>query len=246
MSGRQSVYRITRVAETDSTNARVKEWAARGESEGAVLIADAQSAGRGRLGRSFYSPSGTGLYMSVLLRPRLAAEDMPLLTTAAAVAACRAIEVAAGQRPAVKWVNDVFLCGRKVCGILVEGVPEQYAVLGAGMNLCAPPDGFPADIADIAGAIFQDRAAAEAQKNGLAARFLNEFWELYRLLPDTAYLAEYRARCMTLGRRVLVPGEPACEAVAVDIDGRGALILRTDDGQTRRVAAGEISLRPLP
>lgn len=243
MSGARDFYRITTVDETDSTNRQVREWAARGEGEGAVLIARAQTAGRGRMGRSFYSPAGTGLYLSVLLRPGLAAADASLLTTAAAVAGCRAIEAVTAKRPAIKWVNDLLLNGKKIAGILAEGVWGAYAVLGVGVNLCTPAGGFPPELEPIAGALYGEGPVREDERSGLAARFLEEFYTLYTRLPDTAFLKEYRARCITLGSRVLVPANAPYEAVAEDIDDAGALILRLDSGETRRLLAGEVSLR---
>jgi BirA family biotin operon repressor/biotin-[acetyl-CoA-carboxylase] ligase len=234
------------VEEVDSTNARLKEWAAKGEAEGAVLIAGKQSAGRGRRGRGFFSPAGTGLYMSVLLRPRLDPADTVLLTPLAAVAACRAIGAAAGQPAGIKWVNDILLGGQKVGGILAEGIPGAYVVLGIGINLFDPPEGFPAEIAGIAGSVFGREACLEQQTSGLMARLLGELYALYTALPDTAFMREYRALSLVLNRRVRVLAEPGFEALAEDIDDCGALMLRKDDGERVRLCAGEVSVRLLP
>lgn len=239
-------YRVTALGEIDSTNARLKEWAAMGEAEGAVLIADAQSAGRGRRGRGFFSPAGTGLYMSVLLRPRLDAADTALLTPLAAVAVCRALKASAGREAGIRWVNDILLNEKKVCGILAEGVPGAYTVLGIGINLCDPPGGFPADIAGLAGSVFGGEPCAEEQKSGLAARLLEELYALYTALPDTAFMREYRALSLVLNRRVRVLAEPGFEALAEEIDEDGALIVRKDDGERVRLCAGEVSVRPRP
>ena len=236
-------YTLHTADEVDSTNARVKDWAAGGAPEGAVLIAERQSAGRGRRGRSFYSPEGTGLYMSILLRPAFAAEHTPLITTAAAVAVCRAIrETGADAR--IKWVNDVLIGERKVCGILCEGVPGAYAVLGIGVNLCDPAGGFPPELAAAAGSVF-GAACTQNERCGLAARILEAFYSIYRALPDAAFMDEYRARNLVPGKRVRVLSEPPYEARAVSILDDGALLVQTDGGETRRIGSGEVSVRPL-
>ncbi|MDO4573446.1 MAG: biotin--[acetyl-CoA-carboxylase] ligase [Clostridia bacterium] len=236
-------YRLREIPETGSTNSDMKARALAGGLEGETLIAGRQRAGRGRLGRSFYSPPDTGLYISVLLRPGLRPEESPLITLAAAVAACRAIRAESGASPEIKWVNDLLLGGRKVCGILTEGQPGAYAVMGAGFNLCPPADGFPEEIQDIAGTIFPEGCAAE-RRSGLAARFLEEFYLLYRSLPDRRFMEEYRARSVIVpGRRVKVLSEPPYEAEAERIDDDGALLLRLRDGTGRRLLAGELSLR---
>ena len=239
-------YRVRAVEETDSTNARLKEWAAAGEAEGAVLMAGAQSSGHGRRGHDFFSPPGTGLYMSVLLRPKLDPADTALLTPLAAVAVCRAIGASAGQTPGVKWVNDIMLNGRKVGGILAEGLPGEYVVLGIGINLCDPPEGFPPEIAGLAGSVFGQKPCAEGEKSGLAARLLEELYALYTVLPDTAFMWEYRNLSVVLNRRVYVLAERGFEALAEDIDERGALIVRKDDGERVRLCAGEVSVRLWP
>ena len=135
-----------------STNDTVKALAAEGAPEGVVVLAEAQTAGKGRMRRQFFSPDGTGIYMSILLRPKLAAEDALFITTAAAAAVADAIEAATGENAGIKWVNDVYLRGLKVCGILTEGALGleegnlEYAVLGIGINAIAPQNGFPEEI----------------------------------------------------------------------------------------------------
>ena len=235
-------YRVTITDEVDSTNARVREWAESGEAAGAVLIAYSQRAGRGRRGRSFYSPAGTGLYMSALLRPELAPADTALITTAAAVAACRAVAASANLRLSIKWVNDLLLDGKKVGGILAEGVPAEHVVLGIGLNLCDPAGGFPEEIAQSAGSLLGAQPCDEQQREELAALFLDEIYALVTALPDTDFMWEYRARSVVLGRTVRVLSEPPYEAVAEAIDERGALIVRLADGRRICLSAGEVSV----
>ena len=203
------------------TNAALRARAENGAPEGLVLIAQAQSAGRGRGGHSFFSPQG-GLYLSILLRPEMAA-----------VAACRAAEKVSGAELRIKWVNDLWRDGRKVCGILTEAALDMesgmldYAVLGLGFNITAPPDGWPAELQDVAGALFDD-APPPGARAALAAAFLNEFWALYHGVPKPEYLPEYRARQALLGQTVTVTprnGTPR-KAEALDIDEDCRLVVR--------------------
>ena len=200
--------------------------------KGLVLIAQAQSAGRGRGGHSFFSPQG-GLYLSILLRPEIGLRQAVRLTAMAAVAACRAAEKVSGAELRIKWVNDLWRDGRKVCGILTEAALDMesgmldYAVLGLGFNITAPPDGWPAELQDVAGALFDD-APPPGARAALAAAFLNEFWALYHGVPKPEYLPEYRARQALLGQTVTVTprnGTPR-KAEALDIDEDCRLVVR--------------------
>ena len=139
-----------------STNTELIEMAKNGAKEGTVLIASEQTAGKGRTGKSFYSPEGSGVYLSILLRPDFKPEDALFLTTIAAVATAKAIESVSDKEAKIKWVNDVYLDNKKVCGILTESALSSdmekldYAVVGIGINLCPPEGGFPDDIKNIA------------------------------------------------------------------------------------------------
>ena len=164
-----------------STNTVLKGLAEQGGAEGMVLLAQEQTQGKGRLGRTFFSPKGTGLYMSVLLRPRFSAEEALSITTAAAVAVAEAVDQVTGQHARIKWVNDVYLRGRKVCGILTEAAVDfesgglQYAVLGMGINIREPEGGFSPELAQVAGALFPGEVPAGARTR-LAAAILNRFF----------------------------------------------------------------------
>lgn len=231
----------------DSTNALLRQRAAEGAREGCVILSNQQTQGRGRLGREFYSPPDTGVYMSLLLRPRdLEPSQAVKITTMAAVAACRAIEAVSGKHAAIKWVNDIFLSGKKVCGILTEGSYNLETgklgdvVLGIGFNVYPPAGGFPEELADIAGSIFQNQV--DEGKNRLAASFLNHFLEIYH--SPNGYAREYRERSMVIGRaiRVLAPsGERA--AYALDVDKGCRLVVRYDDGSVDTLSSAEISIR---
>lgn len=244
------VRRVEAYPLLDSTNRAAAEAAARGEAEGLVVVAGAQNAGRGRKGRAFHSPAGTGLYMSVLLRPALPLSDAPLLTPAAAVAVAEAVERVAGRAARIKWVNDVLLDGKKVCGILTETACDvqsgrlTYAVLGIGVNLTPPDGGFPREIADTAGALFARGACPPEAAERLAAAILNAFSPLYAGLGERAWLDAYIARSSVIGRRVQVlSAQGGREAIVTGVDRDARLLVRYADGSEEALASGEISVR---
>lgn len=209
-----------------------------------AVIAKRQTGGRGRLGRRFYSPEGTGLYLSVLLRPDLPPEELTSVTPAAAVAVCRALEELGAERCAIKWVNDVYIRGKKVCGILTEAGPGlQYAVVGVGINVTEPEGGFPADIAGVAGAVFP-RSRGELRET-VAAAFLRHFYEICAALPGGP-AEEYRERSFLVGRTVdVVRGDVVRRARVLAVDGQYRLLVRYEDtGGEEALFSGEVSIRP--
>lgn len=233
--------------ELSSTNKTARELEPSLDGE-ALIIARRQSGGRGRMGRSFFSPEG-GLYMSLLLRPKMSAAEAVKLTSAAAVAVSCAIDEIAGVRCGIKWVNDVYLDGRKVCGILTEAQITDgalsFAVLGIGVNLVPPKCGFPEEIKNRAGSVF-DRIEAD-EDDRLAAGIVNEFMRMYRN-GAAEHLAEYRERSFLIGREVdvmrIADGE--CRpAVAVAIDDECRLVVRYADGSAEALGSGDVSVRGL-
>jgi len=242
---------LTILSETSSTNTLAREAGEAGAPHGSVFAAASQTAGRGRRGRTFCSPDGTGLYVSLLLRPEMDAAHAVRITTAADVALCRALESMGVTDTSVKWVNDIFRGGRKIAGILTEAsfTPDakmRYAVLGVGVNVSPPAGGFPPEIADIAGAAW-DRPIENGRARLLAA-FLTEFFALYDTLTDenASHMEEYRRRCFVLGQPVTViptGGLPSYDAAAEDIDEECRLLIRLPDGRTETLSTGEISVR---
>lgn len=240
----------------DSTNTRIKEYAAAGKPEGIIIVAEEQTAGRGRMGRSFYSPQMSGVYISFLFRPKFTAEESLFLTTAAAVAAAEAIEEASGVKAEIKWVNDVYCHGKKVCGILteasvnVENSMLEYAVTGIGFNVREPEGGFPEELRDIAGHIFlteeeYGKAGSDLDaRSRIAAGMINHFWKYYEHLTEKTYMQEYKRRSFLLGRKVRTLSEPSVTGIAVDVDDNGHLILELPDGSKKSLSSGEVSVRP--
>lgn len=249
LSGLCSDMDIQVYPELVSTNTAVRERAADGAQEGLVVIANSQSGGRGRFGRNFYSPSDTGLYMSLLVRPsHCPAKDAVKLTTLAAVAVCEAIEAVSGEKAEIKWVNDVYIAGKKVCGILTEASFSmedgflEYAVIGIGTNVFAPKDGFPKELKDIAGAVFQ--TPRSDGKNHLAAEILNRFMLYYKTDKKQNYGENYRRRSFVIGKDINVClADNIRKARALDVDEECRLVVQYENGETDRLSSGEISIR---
>lgn len=241
--------RVEVVDTIPSTNTALRGRAADGEPEGLVLIAREQTGGRGRNGRAFYSPVGTGLYLSVLLRPKLPVQKAQLLTCLAAVAAARAAEEISGREITAKWVNDLLCGGKKVCGILTEAAMSlesdglDHAVLGLGFDLCVPEGGWPSEIADIAGGLFEG-SVPPGTRTRLSAAFLREFWPLYRDFDPDRFLPEYRRRQAALGRtvEVLSPAAPPRRARALGLDDECRLLVQYEDGTTQALFGGEVRI----
>ena len=212
-------------------------------------MAEEQTAGRGRLGRSFYSPAGTGVYFSLVLRPAFSAAESSLITTCAAVAAAGAMEEISGHPTQIKWVNDIYTAGRKVCGILTEAAIDmesgglQYAVLGIGINLLKPENDFPEEIRDRAGALFTDDADGDFRCR-LVAEILNRFMANYRNLTEKRFLEEYRRRSMLTGQEVeILRGGTVVPAKALGIDDDFGLIVEYPDGRQEHLGSGDVSVR---
>ena len=224
----------------DSTNDEAKR---RAPSSGlpAVIVADAQSAGRGRMGRSFFSPQGTGLYLSYLT-DKASPEATVGLTAAAAVAVVRAIRRTTGLATEIKWVNDILLDGKKVAGILAERFSAEgrlFTVVGIGINLTTPKGGFPEELQRKAGVLDVPTLSREA----LATALSGELDALIQALPDRSFMEEYRSCSAVLGHcvRYMINGV-SCQGEAVRIDDDGALAVRLADSREELLVSGEISL----
>lgn len=235
----------------DSTNDRAKVMAQNGAPHGTVLLAGHQSDGRGRMGRSFSSPEGKGIYLSVILRPGCPARELMHLTCAVGVAMCDAVQQAAGFRPGIKWINDLVAGGKKLGGILTELSVDpvsgivQYAVVGIGINCGQRREDFPPDLRDIA--ISAETFTGQTiEKERLAATMICALWKMDSRLLSLGFLETYRADCITLGQPVAVlRANKKQYGTALDVDASGALVVRFDDGSVQAVNSGEVSVRGL-
>ncbi|MBR2293337.1 MAG: biotin--[Clostridia bacterium] len=226
--------------EIDSTNSEARRYAWGGGAIPAVFLAEGQTAGRGRMGRGFYSPDGTGIYFSLLFELPQEPNEVTRLTALAAVGVLRAIRRVTGVTPAIKWVNDLYLEGKKIAGILAESFlaeKTRCAVLGVGVNLCTAD--FPAELKNVAGSLMTHGGL----RNELTAALIEEVWALLKS-PDAAVMAEYRAHSTVLGKTVTYTQNGIrYEGVAQAIDDGGRLTVRRADGVTVLLSGGEISLR---
>ena len=237
----------------DSTNSYLKREAVTGAQSGLAAVANEQTAGRGRSGRSFFSAADCGIYLSILIRPHCEPQKAMTLTAHAAVAVCEAIAHACNVETEIKWTNDIILNGKKLCGILTEIALEgetglvDSVVIGIGVNANHTPDVFPEDLRSVAGSIFSetgvrvDRARLAAELI-LALDRMNEAWAQ----NSSAYLDTYRKLCSTTGKEVrVIRGDVVRDAFALEITNDFALRVRYNDGTEAVLNSGEVSVRGL-
>lgn len=242
--------RFSYLETVDSTNNRLKAMAREGAPHGTALCAERQTSGRGRLGRSFLSPAGVGIYLSMLLRPDCPPDNLMHLTCAAAETMCDAVENAAGFRPGIKWTNDLVYGKRKLCGILTElGLTEggkvDYAVVGIGLNCCQTPEDFPPELRDTAASVAMV-TGRKPSRNRLAAAMLDALYRMDKALLThrEEIMDRYRRDCVTLGQNIsLLRGDTVRHGKALDVDRDGALIVEFSPGSREAVSSGEVSVR---
>ena len=252
LTGAAKCYTVQTFESVTSTNLLLKEMAQKGAPHGTVLIAEEQSAGRGRLGKRFFSPHATGVYLSVLVRSRISVQKALCLTTGSAVASAQAFEVITGNPMMIKWVNDVYYNDRKVAGILTEsavlsgGETLDWAVIGIGVNCMIPKDGFPEEIAARAGALFAEERPC---RNELAAAMINNIAQTVEQIEKSPrgnehFIEEYRRRSYLTGKEITVLANPPYPARCVGIDDDGALLVLRGNGECERLSAGDVSVLP--
>ncbi len=230
-----------------STNTLLKEMANNGAEEFTLIVANHQTNGRGRKDRSFFSPKDTGLYFSLLLRPDISPEKALYLTTCASVCCSRAIEDISNEKAQIKWVNDVYVNNRKVCGILTEASFStsgklDYAIVGIGLNVFMPKDDFPADIQNKAGSIFANEVEDETRCI-LLSYILNYFDEYYPHLEQKTFLDEYRRRSMITGKDIEILGRTQNNlAKAIEINDDFSLKVSYPDGSFEDLSSGDVSI----
>lgn len=236
-------------AQTTSTNDVVEKLARDGVPEGVVVFAEAQTRGRGRLGRTWTSPTRKGLWLSVLLRPKLRPQETTQLTVAAATALRRAIHQETGLAPEIKWPNDILICGKKVVGILTELSAEvdrvKHVTLGVGVNVNQTTSELPVELRKIATSL-RIEAGSTVSRPDLAVTLLRELDRDYARVGAGKFAEvadEWEAHCTTLGQRVtIVMGERRLHGRAEALDDDGALLLRTEHGRLERIIGGDVSL----
>nr|MCR4673249.1 biotin--[acetyl-CoA-carboxylase] ligase [Lachnospiraceae bacterium] len=249
---------LTCLDTVDSTNLKLRALASSGAGDRHALIAGEQTGGRGRQGRSFSSPKDKGIYLSVLFRPEngpaiISANDVPMITAWTAVAVCRAIERVSKARPEIKWVNDLLMNRKKICGILselsfeAESFSVQYVIIGIGVNVSETPEDFPEEIREIASSIEQETGRSVSRAE-LAAAMIEELDSMLDDFPEKKreYLEEYRSSCISAGREVLFDlrgTRMRGRALAVNDD--FSLSIRTADGNIVNLSQGEASVRGL-
>lgn len=236
----------------DSTNRVAKQLALEGAANGTVVVAGRQERGRGRMGRSFFSPGESGLYMSIILRLDLPSFLALRITCAAAVAVCEAMAQLGQTQGQIKWVNDIYMHGKKVCGILTEGVSGfesgriESVVVGIGVNFSMPPDGFPDDLADSATALFPESIPPGVSRNRLCAAIVRNLLTKVEQIDSPDLMDKYRQLSGVIGKRVrALQGKAVFEADVKGISDTGALVVQTDDGATHTLSSGEITIRSL-
>lgn len=239
-------YNLIYKESVSSTNTVLREMAD-SEKEFTVLISDYQTNGLGRKGNSFFSPEGTGIYMSILLKPKLSFEDFLLITPLSAVCCARSIESISYKEAKIKWVNDIYVDNKKVCGILAQSILDDKnningCILGIGINVYAPPGGFPEDIKNKAGYLF-DKDENKNLRELLVAEVLNNFSSLYKDLTKKLFYEEYAFRSLITNKTVTVlyPGrEIKCLVLGIDKDFH--LDVQLESGERLKLDSGEVSL----
>lgn len=240
-------YEIMEFESIESTNTFLMDLAKQGCRKKTVVIAKSQTGGRGRRGKSFYSPMGTGLYMSVLVCKAIPLDELNYLTPAVAVATARAIERESQRKCGIKWVNDVFIEGKKAAGILVETKCDfeekvlKYAVIGIGINLTEPKESFPKEIKNTATAVF--RECDDVKRQVLTQELLLELDRILDPFEPKSFMSEYKAKSVLDGREMeVITPNGVMRATAIGIDDSARLIIETHEGR-QTLSSGDVSVK---
>lgn len=240
----------------DSTNTFAKQKVLEGARHGYVVVANKQTMGRGRQGNSFFSPKGTGIYFSIVLKSDIAILNAVKITTAASVAVAKAIEKVAKVQVGIKWVNDIYIGTKKVCGILTESMinctndGSDAIVIGVGININPPDNGYPAAIEEIATDLTSGNTDEIFSRNQLIAEIINQLLNMWEDIcrGNEHFISEYRNRSIVLGREIVFiensdEREVSKNGMAVDIDNDGGLVVKVEEGEYITLNSGEISVR---
>ena len=244
---------IQTMESTTSTNDLAKLYANQNSTTPAIFISEEQTAGRGRLGRKFVSPSKTGLYISLCLFPTIALEDLSLITCATAVACIETLEQLTGKSLNIKWVNDLFYQDKKVGGILTEVISDfesqqvQALIVGIGINLIDSPQSFPKELHSIVGSVFSSKEEyneSSFNRNHFIAQFLEKWTFYYQNLSKRDFIESYKKHSNVIRKSIkVIEGNHVYDAVAKDIDENGHLIIEKEDKSLHALSYGEVSIR---
>ena len=234
-----------------STNEIAKNLALSGAKHGTVVISEEQTAGKGRLGRSFYSPANTGIYMSIILRPNLTAMDSVLITTSSSVIICESIKKVTGIDCQIKWINDIYLNNKKVAGILTEASTNfesgtiDYLILGIGINFNQPKDDFPDELKSIASSLFNNNSN-NINRNMLCAEIISNILDMIPGIKNYDFISEYKKRSIVLNQEIIyISSGISSKGKAININCDGSLVVEHDDGSIKILNSGEVSIRRL-
>ena len=246
-------WNIQTMESTTSTNDLAKIYANQNSTTPAIFISEEQTAGRGRLGRTFISPAKSGLYISLCLFPTVALEDLSLITCATAVACIETIEQLTGKSLDIKWVNDLFYQDKKVGGILTEVISDfesqqvQALIVGIGINLIDSPQSFPEELHSIVGSIFSSKEEyneSSFNRNHFIATFLEKWAFYYQNLSQRNFITSYKEHSNVIGKSIkVIEGNHVYHAMAKDIDENGHLIIEKEGNTLHSLSYGEVSIR---
>ena len=241
-------FPITVLSVTDSTNTQAKKLVMDKAPHGTMILAEEQTAGRGRYGKSFFSPRGAGLYMSLILKPSLGMSDPQMITIATAVSVCRAIEKLTNKKPQIKWVNDIYLDGKKICGILTEAVTDfesgniESIVVGVGVDCTTEDSIIPDELRGIMGSL----GVKELSRNRLAAEIAAGILRSFNNLGSCEIIDEYRKRSLMFGREIsFMRGNEKLLAKVTGISDNGSLLVRLASGEDLTLSSGEVTIGSL-
>lgn len=234
--------------EIDSTNNYLKKKGSQGDSQTILCVADTQTGGRGRMGRSFFSPSESGAYFSLLLHPDISAEKSLLLTVMAAVSVAETIKRFSESDVKIKWVNDIYIDGKKVCGILTEGSLNSekkldYAVVGIGINVFSPEKDFPDEIKNTSVSVFPGKSEKNI-KEKIVAEVINRFLDMYYNSNDTSFIKKYKDHSYLDGKEInIISGDTLRPATAIGITESCHLLVKNENGEIEEISSGDVSVR---
>lgn len=233
----------------DSTNDYAKELAMKDDSQGMLIVALEQTKGKGRMGRSFYSPSDSGIYMSLILKPNIQVEKAVMITTIAAVSLVNAIKKVLGKEALIKWVNDIYIKEKKVAGILTEASMDfesqtlNYAILGMGINITTPKEGFPKELKNIADSILDNEEYSPDTKSKFVAEIINEFDYYYKHIDKPIHMEEYIEKSLLIGKDIFYKSQgKIIKAKVLEVTKDAGLLVEKEDKTIQELNSGEVSL----